>query len=382
MDKVRIATIGLGGMGTGHTDAITKKVEEAELVAVCDIDKAVADEKAVTYGVPAFYDHKALIKAGIADAVSIATPHYFHPPIAVDAFKAGLHVLSEKPIGVTVKAADKMLKAAEKSGKVFAAMHQQRTRGVIQAMKRIIDSGQLGRIYRATMVETHFRTQAYYNSAGWRATWDGEGGGVLLNQAPHGIDIFTWLMGLPEKVQAVTQTWRHDIDVEDEASALVWWKNGATGYYHTSTNEVPGADILEIAGDKGKISYRNGEMKLFGIEPDIDTFSNDAGIMWGSPEVNEVPVEIEDIPSGHSEIVRNWARAILYGEDLLAPGAEGLNSLEFINAVILSGGTGKPVEFPVPRNKYDKFIKDKIASSTYEKVVEEKRETDPKHVVK
>lgn len=382
MEKVKVAVIGTGGMGTGHIEGITKNVEEAELVAVCDIDKKVADEKAWMYDAPAFYDHKSLIKAGIADAVTIATPHYFHPPIAIDAFKAGLHVLSEKPIGVTVKAADKMLSAAEKSGLVFGVMYQHRTRGVMQAMKRLVDSGKLGRIYRATMIETHFRTQAYYDSAGWRATWKGEGGGVLLNQAPHGIDIFTWLMGLPEKLQAVTRTWRHNIEVEDEASALVWWPNGATGYYHTSTAEAPGTDMMEIAGDKGKIIFRNGKLAFYEIEPDVDSFCNDAGIMWGSPEAKDVPVEIEDRPTGHSEIIRNWARAILYGEELLSPGAEGIRSLEFINAVILSGATGKPVEFPVPRERYERFIKEKIASSTFVKTVKEKRETDPKHVGK
>lgn len=382
MEKVKVGTIGVGGMGTGHCEGITKNVEEADLVAVCDTDKAVADEKAAQYGVPAFYDHKSLIKAGICDAVTIATPHYFHPPIAVDAFKAGLHVLSEKPIAVTGKAADKMLSTAEKSGKVFAVMYQHRTRGVMQAMKRIVDSGVLGRIYRATMIETHFRTQAYYNSAGWRATWEGEGGGVLLNQSPHGIDIFTWLMGMPEKVHAVTDTWRHDIEVEDEASALLWWENGAKGYYHTSTNEVPGTDLLEICGDKGKMVFAQGKLSFYGIEPDIDTFSNDSGIMWGSPEVSEQPVEIEDTATGHSAIIQNWARAILYGEDLLAPGAEGINSLEFINAVILSGATGKQVKLPVSRSKYDKFIKDKIKSSTGKKTVVELRQTDPNHVGK
>ena len=205
---------------------------------------------------------------------------------------------------------------------------------------------------------------------------------MLLNQSPHGIDIFMWLMGLPKSLRAQTRTWRHDIEVEDEASAMIEWDNGAIGYYHTSTNEAPGSMLLEICGDRGKLSLRDGVLKLYQLEPDLQEHSDDVTIMWGSPEVTEVPVEIEERASGHSEIVKNWARAILYGEDLIAPGKEGIASLEFINAVILSGATGKQVEFPVPRQRYERFIKEKIKKSTHKKVVMEKRETDPQHVGK
>ena len=376
METIRVGVVGVGGMGNGHCASITKDVQEAELVAVCDIDPKVADERAETYGVPAFYDHRKLIRSGLVDAITIATPHYFHPPIAIDAFKAGLHVMSEKPIGVTVKAADKMIAAAGETGMVFGVGYQQRTSGRMRTLKRIVESGRLGRIYRASLVQTHFRTQAYYDSAGWRATWAGEGGGVLLNQAPHGIDIFMWLMGLPKRLTALTRTWRHTIEVEDEASAMIEWENGATGYYHTSTNEVPGADLLEICGDKGKLVFGPG-LKLYEINPPIDEFSSDSGIMWGQPECAEVPVEIDQGGGHHSDVIRNWARAILYGEELMAPGAEGILSLEFINAVILSGASGKPVEFPVPRETYERWIRKQARESTFHKVVKEQQVTDP-----
>ncbi|HPU85921.1 MAG TPA: Gfo/Idh/MocA family oxidoreductase [Candidatus Latescibacteria bacterium] len=382
MEKLRVGVIGVGGMGTGHCEGLTKNVEETVLTAVCDIDPNVAKEKAKTYGVKAFTSHKKLIKSGLVDAVTIATPHYFHSPIAVAAFEAGLHVLSEKPIAVTVRAGDEMIAAAKASGLVFGVMFQHRTRPVSQAMKKIVSSGVLGRIYRAMMVETHFRTQGYYDSATWRATWKGEGGGVLLNQAPHGIDIFTWLVGLPKKVKAVTRTWRHRIEVEDEASALLEWENGAVGYYHTSTNESPSSDILEVCGDNGKLVYNHGKASLFLNDPPIQKFSDDAGIMWGNPKVTEQPIELIDRPTGHSAILRNWARAILYGEELIAPGVEGINSLEFINAVIFSGATGKEVELPVPRAAYERWIRAKARTSTFQKHVVEKRETDPQHVGK
>lgn len=380
MDQVRVGVIGLGGMGSAHCEGLTKNVEEAVVTAVCDIVPGIADEKAKTYGAEAFCNHKALIKSGLVDAITIATPHYFHPPIAIDGFRAGLHVLSEKPIGVTVKAADAMLQAAKESALVFAVMYQRRANPNDRAMRKIVESGRLGRIYRAMMVESHYRTQAYYDSATWRATWAGEGGGVLLNQSPHGIDIFMWLMGLPKRVQAVTRTWRHRIEVEDEASALIEWENGATGYYHTSTNEVPGTDLIEICGDRGKVVYSHGKITLYSIDPPIQEFNDNAGIMWGSPKAEAVPVELEDRPTGHSAILKNFARAILYGEELLSPGAEGIKSLEFINAVILSGATGKPVELPVPRGRYERWIRNKARTSTFQKVVEEQRQTDPRHV--
>jgi len=380
MDKVRVGVIGLGGMGTAHCEGLTKKVEETVVTAVCDIVPEIADEKAATYGAKAFYDHRKLIRSGLVDAITIATPHYFHPPIAVAGFKAGLHVLSEKPIGVTVKAADAMLAAAKESGLVFGVMHQRRANPTDQAMKKIVESGKLGRIYRAMMVEAHYRTQGYYDSATWRATWKGEGGGVLLNQSPHGIDIFMWLMGLPKRVQAVTRTWRHRIEVEDEASAMIEWENGAIGYYHTSTNESPGSEIIEICGDEGKMVYTGGKITLYKISPPLQEFTDDAGIMWGNPKAETVPVELIDRPTGHSAILRNWARAILFGEELLAPGEEGIKSLEFINAVILSGATKKPVEFPVPRETYEWWIRKKARTSTFQKVVKEQRQTDPRHV--
>ena len=379
MDKVRVAVVGVGSMGSGHADCIANKVEETELVAVCDINKEVADKRAEEYGVKAFYDHKELLASGLADAITVGTPHYDHPPIAIDAFKAGVHVMSEKPIGVAVKAADEMIAAAKESGLVFCVGYQRRFEPAVQGMKALIDSGRLGKIYRASMVETHFRTQAYYDSAGWRATWKGEGGGVLLNQAPHGIDIFMMLMGLPKSLRAVTRTWGHHIEVEDEASAMLEWDGGAVGYYHTSTNEVPGANLMDICGDKGKLVYTGGKATFYALEQSLGEFNADTTKMWGNPEVTQEPVEVPDIPvQGHAAVIRSMARAILFGEERLSPGEEGILSLEFINAVILSGATGKPVEFPVPRGEYDEFIQEKIRTSTFEKKVREQQATDPK----
>ncbi len=379
MDTVRVGVVGVGSMGNGHADCTMNKVEETELVAVCDTDKAVADARAEEYGVKAFSSHEELLRSGLVDAITIATPHYDHPPIAVDAFNTGIHVMSEKPIGVTVGAADKMLAAAKESGLVFSVGYQRRFDPTVQAMKRVMESGRLGKIYRAMMIETHFRSQAYYDSAGWRATWKGEGGGVLLNQSPHGIDIFMMLMGLPRRLQAVTRTYGHHIEVEDEASAMLEWEGDIQGYYHTSTNEVPTRTIMEICGDNGKLVYNGGSAQLFLLEQPLSEYNKDSTKMWGHPEVAEEPMELPDIPvQGHEAVIRNFARAILFGEERMSPGEEGIDSLEFINATILSGGTGKPVEFPVPRDEYEEFIQEKISTSTFEKTVRAQQAIDPK----
>lgn len=218
-DKVRFGVIGTGGMGSGHCTSIPN-IPDCTLTAVCDTDLKTRTAIAEKCNVPAFDNHTALLDSGLVDAVIIATPHYFHPPIAIEAFQKGIHVLSEKPLGVTVGSADAMLKAAKESGKKFGIMYQMRGERQNQAARAIIESGRIGKIYRTSLIMGWFRTQAYYNSGGWRATWDGEGGGVLINQSPHALDLFSWLGGLPSRITAQTRTSLHDIEVEDEAVAL------------------------------------------------------------------------------------------------------------------------------------------------------------------
>ncbi len=381
MDKVKVGVIGVGGMGAGHANTM-KSIEEVELTAVCDIEKEVAEQVAAEHHVRAFTDYKALIDSGLVDAVIVATPHYFHPPISIYAMERGLHVLSEKPVAVTVAAADQMNKTAQETGVTYAVMYQNRSLPLYRAVKRLIDEGRLGELYRTCFIDPHYRSQAYYDSATWRATWKGEGGGVLLNQAPHGIDIFTWLAGLPVRVMAETRTRRHKIEVEDEASAILEYANGAIGYYHTSVNECPAHSYMELCGEKGKIVIANGKLKFHTIEPPIQEFTEKNDQMWAAPAIHEEEVSVEEAESGHKAIIRNFARAILYDEPLLAPGMEGVISLEFINALILSGKKKKPVEIPVNRDKYEEFIEELKKSSKEKKIVgPTQRITDPRHTV-
>lgn len=379
VDKVRIGVIGTGGMGSGHC-AWMHEIPEAELTCVCDIDPQVAQEASKKFEVPAFTSADELLRSRLVDAVIIATPHYFHPTIAIEAFKRRIHVLSEKPIAVSVKAADKMIAAAEKSGCVFGVMYQMRALGRMQLAKRVVDEGRLGEIYRTSLVIGWYRSQAYYNSGGWRATWTGEGGGVLINQAPHFLDLFAWLGGLPVRLTGNTRTRIHDIEVEDEAFALLEYANGAHGYLYASTTEVPGHEQIEICGDRGKLMLQGSTIRVWQNKQPIREHSRTAKEMWGSPGSEEITL---DIPAGdgkHQEITRNFCRAILYGEPLIAPGAEGIWAVELINALIMAGKTGKPVDLPVNRARYERLLASLRASSTGKAAVEVIRETDPHYV--
>ena len=378
MDKVRFGIIGVGGMGNGHARNMPF-IPEVELTAVCDIAQGALNKAMEAYSVPGFDKHEDLLNSGLVDAVIVATPHYFHPPIAVAAMNKGIHVISEKPIAVTVAGAEWMINTAEKTGVVFAVMFQQRSFPVYQAAKKLVNEGRLGSLYRTLIVDTHFRSQAYYNSAGWRATWKGEGGGVLLNQAPHGMDIFTWLAGMPSKVVAQVNTRQHDIEVEDEASALLEYSNGAVGYIIESVNEIPNGTRIELCGEYGKLLVDNQQLKFWGVVPGVRTYSDASTEMWGRPESESEEVMLEERWQGHSAIVHNVALAIMKGEPLISPGSDAIYSLELANAMLLSGHSGNPVTLPVDRELYNRFIEEKQASSK-EKDVVDQRITDPNHL--
>lgn len=378
MATVRFGIVGMGGMGNGHARNMPH-IPGAELTAVCDIAPEALQAATDAYDVPGFEKHTELLDSGLVDAVLIATPHYFHPPIAVDAMARGIHVLSEKPMAVTVSGAEAMIKAAERSGVVFAVMFQQRTLPVHQAAKRLVDEDRLGELYRTLLIDSHFRSQAYYDSAGWRATWKGEGGGVLLNQAPHGMDLFTWLAGMPTQVIAQVNTRQHDIEVEDEATALLTYENGAVGYFLESVNEYPTGIRIELCGEKGKLEIADGQLRFWEVIPGVRATSDTTDQMWGRPDAREVPIELEERETGHAAIVRNVALAILEDAPLISPGPEAVYSLELANAVMLSGHKGQPVRLPVDRAEYDAFIEEKKASSR-DKDVEDQRITDPNHL--
>jgi len=377
MERVKIGIIGVGGMGYAHCK-IASNLPETELTCVCDVDQEIAKQRGEEFKVKYFTDYKELIKSGLCDAVIVATPHWFHPEVSILAFENGLHVLSEKPIAVKVSDADRMIEAAKKSKKVFSIMFQRRTEPLFKKAKEIVKSGTLGKIMKSVCIDPWYRTQAYYDSGTWRATWIGEGGGVLINQAPHTIDLFTMLTGLPKKIEAKTRTRLHDIEVEDEVAAFLEYENGAWGYYYTSTCEPIGPFHLEITGDKGKLIIRGMSLTFYSFEKPITKFTKECPDMWSGLHYVEEKIEISsNIETGHSVIIKNFARAILYGEELIVKGEEGLNSVEFINACILSGKKNKIVEIPVDRKEYDDLMEELKKTSKPKKIVKVQRITDP-----
>ena len=369
MDKVRFGVVGLGNMGSGHTRNLFEgKIPGAVLTAVCDIkpDRLEWARGICGDSVAYFADSHEMIKSGLVDAVMIATPHYFHPIIGTDAFENGLNVLSEKPIGVYTKSIYPFMEAAKKSGKAFGIMYNQRTNKLYQKMREMVKDGSLGELKRCVWIITDwYRTQAYYNSGGWRATWAGEGGGVLLNQCPHNLDLWQWIFGMPSSIYANCEYGKyHDIEVEDDVTAMAKYPNGATGVFITTTGEYPGTNRLEITGSKGKLVYEAG--RLMYTKLDIDerefTFSTDQGFASIPTHTEEIKIE-NGGGEQHVGILKNFTNHILYGEELLAPGYEGINGLSLSNAMMLSSWTGKWVDLPNDGEEFWAHLQEKIKTS-------------------
>lgn len=380
MSKVRFGIIGYGNMGSAHVKTLaTHTVPDAELTAICDIQpkkleaaRTFLQENCPDVTVSFYEDYKELLQSGKIDAVLIATPHYLHPTIAIEAFEKNLHVLSEKPIGVYTKAVLEMYKAAEKAGTVFGIMYNQRTNPMYQKVRELIQNGELGELKRCVWIITNwYRTQSYYNSGGWRATWKGEGGGVLTNQCPHNLDLWQWIFGMPTKVRGFCYNGKyHDIEVEDDVTAYAEYANGATATFITTTGEYPGTNRLEIAGDRGKIVIENDKISFTRLKtPEREWCYTDTNGFAG-PESEEVDLGVvreEGKLYEHPAIIQNFTRAILYGEPLLAPGVEGINGLQISNAIYLSSWLDKTVELPVDPDLYFEELSKRIATSKFEK---------------
>ena len=371
MEQVRLGIIGVGNMGTDHARSLLAgKVPEMALTAVADINPARlqwAEENLP--GVARFDDAQQLMESGLVDAVLVATPHYLHPTLVISALEHGLHVISEKPAGVYTKAVREMNEAAAKSDKTFAIMFNQRTNCVYRKMKEIIDSGELGQIRRTNWIITNwYRSQSYYDSGSWRATWDGEGGGVLLNQCPHNLDLWQWLCGMPVKVQAFTHNGKwHDIEVEDDVTAYVEYANGATGVFITSTGDAPGTNRLEVTMDGGKLVCDGSTLKMYKLSQDINEFSATYKGGFGMPDVTEIEVETDGENPQHPGVLRAFAAHILRGEPLTAEGYEGINGLTLSNAMHLSSWLGRAVTLPLDEDLYYDELMKRVATSRRKK---------------
>jgi len=372
MDMVRVGIVGIGGMGAHHARYLIKdEVPKAKLVAVADVnpERLTWARENVSDDLQTFESAEALIASKCVDALIIATPHYFHPPIAIQGFDAGLHVLSEKPAGVYTRQVREMNEAAAASGKIFGLMLQQRTSAVYQKLKDLVDSGELGALRRTNWLITDwFRAQSYYDSGGWRATWAGEGGGVLANQCPHNLDLWQWICGMPKRVRAFCYFGKyHDIEVEDDVTAYVEYENGATGLFITTTGEAPGTNRLEVTGDNGKVVVEGGKLTFWRNREPADKFSQEYPGGFGTPECWTCDVPIRGGGGGHREVTEKWIGAITEDKPLVADGSEGIHSVALANAMLLSAWTDSWVDLPVDEDAFYETLQEKIRTSTHQK---------------
>jgi predicted dehydrogenase len=361
--SVRIGVAGLGAMGSGHARSILDgKIPRLQLTAVTDV---VAAQAATVPDIPFFPTPEVMISSGLIDAVLIVTPHFSHTPIGIAALKAGLHVLVEKPISAHKRDAEKLIAAHTDKRLMFAAMFNQRTDPCYATIRRMIRDGTLGTLRRMNwMVTDWFRTNAYYASGGWRATWQGEGGGTLLNQCPHNLDLMYWLFGQPTSVRAFcTQGRYHDIEVEDDVNAYLEYPNGFTGVFITSTGEAPGTNRLEIAGENAKLVMENDRLVFTENEIPMSEFCRTSTERFAKPKATERAIPVEGHGRQHLAILENFTEAILDGKPLVAPAEEGIYSVELANAMILSSFKNRTVKLPFNGRVYEKLLLQKIAES-------------------
>ena len=361
MEQVRLGVIGIGNMGSEHCRSLMAgKAPGLVLTAVADrrADRREWARNTLGQEVRVFEEGTALMDAGLCDAVLIATPHYQHPTLAIYAFEHGLHVLSEKPIGVYTLDARRMIEAAKKSGKTFALMFNQRTNCVYRRLKALIESGELGAVKRMGWTITDwYRTQRYYDSGAWRATWDGEGGGVLLNQCPHQLDLLQWLFGLPTRVRAFCHIGKwHHIEVEDDVTAYLEFPGGATGVFVTSTGDLPGVNRLEILFDKGRVVCDGNTLECWDspVNEREYCFTAENAFTEIKGVRREIPTD-GDNPQ-HVGVLNAFADHILYGKPLVAQGEEGLNSLLLSNAMYLSAWQDKTIDMPLDEQAFKQLL--------------------------
>ena len=364
MNKIKLAVIGLGYIGQRHLEKIVN-LQNIEIAAVCSRRRQHGQDIAAKYNCRPFSDYHQLLAAKVCQAVLIATPHYSHTAIGIDALNAGYHVLVEKPISVHKADCKRLIAAHTNKDQVFAAMFNQRTMGAYRKIKYMIDGGELGELMRVNWIITDwFRTDAYYSSGSWRATWDGEGGGVLVNQCPHQLDLLQWLCGMPEKVVGFCGLGkRHDIQVEDEVTAYMEFANGATGVFIASTGEAPGTNRLEICGENGKVVLEGNKLCFTRNEVPCTEFKKTSTKPMAKPNVSVIDIEVTDPEDQRAEIIKNFANAILSGEKLIAPAEEGIHSVELANAILYSSLTANPVELPLDGRAYEEKLLELINNS-------------------
>jgi len=370
MKKIRLGIIGIGNMGSGHASKIKNlQCPDFEITAIADINESrLSWAKSQEYGqnIEYYTDAIEMLDSGLIDACLIAVPHYNHTVYAIECMKRGIHVMVEKPAGVYTKQVREMNKvASEHPEVVFGMMFNQRTNCVYRKLRELVQSGKYGEIRRTNWIITNwYRPQAYYNSGGWRATWSGEGGGVLLNQCPHQLDLWQWICGMPIKVHAHLHYGKwHDIEVEDDVTAYVEYANGATGVFITTTGDAHGTNRFEIQMDRAKFVVENDKLIMEEFEVSEPEFSKTNQKPFATMESTIIEVETDGKNPQHVGVINAWGDAILRGGSLIANGEEGINGLTLSNAMHLSSFLNKTIELPIDEELYYTELMKRVASS-------------------
>ena len=367
MDTVKLGIVGIGNMGAIHAQSVIDgNIPRCRLTAVCDPKVECLDRFS---SAEAFLSIDDFLRSPEIDAVLIATPHYSHTVIGIRTLESGRHLLVEKPISVHKSDAERLIAAHQGSEQIFAAMFNQRTDPFFLKLRQLVQSGDLGVIRRVHWTITNwFRTEAYYQSSDWRATWAGEGGGVLLNQCPHNLDLFQWIFGMPARVRAFCHFGRyHDIEVEDDVTAYLEYSDGMTAIFSASTGEAPGTNRLEVVAEQGKVVIENDLFLFTRNEVPMSEFSRTDPGRFSAPSTWEIRIPIAGHGPQHNGILVNFVSAILDGTPLVAPAREGLNSLELANAFLLSTLENRSVQLPIDGALFEQHLRKLIASSTVHK---------------
>ncbi len=375
MSKVKLGIIGVGNMGSTHVNNLTDgKCPEIELVAVADVKPERLEwAKGRNENLTCFNTAEEMLDSGLIDACLIAVPHYDHPRYAIACFERGIHVMCEKPAGVYTKQVKEMNAAAEKAGVAFGMMFNQRTNPMYIKMHDMIASGELGEVHRTNWLITDwYRPQSYYDSGAWRATWSGEGGGVLLNQCPHNLDLWQWICGMPSKVDVKLNFGKwHDIEVEDDVTAYVEYPNGASGMFITSTGDCPGSNRFEVCCDRGTLVAEGRTLKITRLKEAMSEYTGEERGAFSSPNREVETITFDTDGEQHVGVLNAFAAHILHGTPLVADGREGINGLTISNAMHLSAFTDRVVELPFDDDEYYNELMKRVATSRRKENVNE-----------
>lgn len=360
MEQVRLGIVGIGGIGAKHAALVySGAVKDMVLGAVCSTQekrKVWAEENIP--GVPFYFDYTEMLNSKKIDAVLIVTPHYMHPDMSIAAFQRGLHVLTEKPTGVYTKQIEQMNAAAQESGCVFSVMYNNRALGKYKKLKELLDEGMLGKISRRIWVDLDwYRTDAYYGSSPWRATYKGEGGGVLMNQASHTLDMWCWLFGLPSVVAAQCSFGRfHAIEVEDDVSALLQYADGSVGNYITGTGETPGTNRLEVYGQKGKLILENDKLTFYRLQMPEREFNRINTDIYAKPAYDVVEIPFAEEGDPYVAVLQNFTDCIIHNVQNIWDGTTGINGVMLANAMVQSTWENDRVALPLDAEHYYQLL--------------------------